>query len=239
MGAWVTALSAQASDMSGWLLMGLPGAYKKTRIGSQWSGVRMMKKAVDVVLLPDEAMTDSAIEANAELVRRFGRKIVLNKEDCLPHISLAMGCIDEKDIAAVENVLEEIAGKSSLEDLKVVGIKTATNSVGEKVSAFEVERTKKLQSLHEEVMEKVSPYLSYNVTADMIYGNEEIAETTLLWIKNYREKSSFANFSPHITIGYGEIKTGPFPVKFSPSNLALCHLGNHCTCRKILVSIKV
>jgi len=26
MGSWVTALSAQASDMSGWLLMGLPGA---------------------------------------------------------------------------------------------------------------------------------------------------------------------------------------------------------------------
>lgn len=25
MGSWVTALSAQASDMSGWLLMGLPG----------------------------------------------------------------------------------------------------------------------------------------------------------------------------------------------------------------------
>jgi len=26
MGSWVTALSAQASDMSGWLLLGLPGA---------------------------------------------------------------------------------------------------------------------------------------------------------------------------------------------------------------------
>ena len=26
MGSWVTALSAQASDMSGWFLMGLPGA---------------------------------------------------------------------------------------------------------------------------------------------------------------------------------------------------------------------
>jgi len=26
MGSWVTALSAGASDMSGWLLMGLPGA---------------------------------------------------------------------------------------------------------------------------------------------------------------------------------------------------------------------
>ena len=26
LGKWVTALSAQASDMSGWLLMGLPGS---------------------------------------------------------------------------------------------------------------------------------------------------------------------------------------------------------------------
>ena len=26
MGPWVTAMSAQASDMSGWLLMGLPGS---------------------------------------------------------------------------------------------------------------------------------------------------------------------------------------------------------------------
>jgi len=26
LGVWVTAVSAQASDMSGWLLMGLPGA---------------------------------------------------------------------------------------------------------------------------------------------------------------------------------------------------------------------
>ncbi|MBP5640389.1 MAG: hypothetical protein J6X55_12975, partial [Victivallales bacterium] len=26
LGSWVTAMSAQASDMSGWLLMGLPGS---------------------------------------------------------------------------------------------------------------------------------------------------------------------------------------------------------------------
>jgi 2'-5' RNA ligase len=199
----------------------------------------MTRYAVDVVLLPDKTMTDRAIEANAELVRKFGRKIVLNKENCLPHISLAMGCIDEKDIAAIKNILEEIASTSSLEDLKVAGIHTVTNPVGEKVSAFEVERTKKLQSLHEEVMEKLSPYLTYNITTDMIYGDEEVAETTLLWIKNYREKSSFANFSPHITIGYGEIKKGPFPIKFFPSKLALCQLGNHCTCREILASIKI
>ena len=36
MGAWVTALSAQASDMSGWLLMGLPGAIYLAGITNVW-----------------------------------------------------------------------------------------------------------------------------------------------------------------------------------------------------------
>ncbi|MHC4511396.1 MAG: sodium/proline symporter PutP, partial [Planctomycetota bacterium] len=36
MGSWVTALSAQASDMSGWLLMGLPGAVYLAGTGKVW-----------------------------------------------------------------------------------------------------------------------------------------------------------------------------------------------------------
>jgi len=199
----------------------------------------MVRKAVDIVLLPTEAMMEKTIEANKELVRKFGRKIVLNKENCLPHISLAMGCVGERDISAVEKVLKPVAEKSSLPELRVVAVRTTTNSVGEKVSVFEVEKTKELQLLHERVMDELGAYLSYNVTRDMLYRSGEIGESTLLWIKNYLEKSSFANFSPHITIGYGEIENLSFPIKFTASKLALCHLGNHCTCRKILVSIEI
>jgi len=39
MGSWVTALSAQASDMSGWLLMGLPGAIYLAGTGNVWIAV--------------------------------------------------------------------------------------------------------------------------------------------------------------------------------------------------------
>lgn len=38
-GAWVTALSAQASDMSGWLLMGLPGAVYMAGLGESWVAI--------------------------------------------------------------------------------------------------------------------------------------------------------------------------------------------------------
>ena len=198
----------------------------------------MGRKAVDVVLLPTEAMMDKAIEVNAELVEKFGKKIALNKENCLPHISLAMGCVDERDIAAIGKILQTIAKECSLGDLRVIGIRTTANSAGEKVSVFEVEKTKELQLLHEKIMEKLAPYLSCDVTGDMVYGTK-VEELTLHWIKNYREKSSFANFSPHITIGYGEINSFSFPIKFAASKLALCHLGNHCTCKKILTSIKL
>ena len=39
MGPWVTALSAQASDMSGWLLMGFPGSILAMGMGQVWIGV--------------------------------------------------------------------------------------------------------------------------------------------------------------------------------------------------------
>jgi len=39
MGLWVTALSAQASDMSGWLLMGLPGAVYLAGVGEAWIAI--------------------------------------------------------------------------------------------------------------------------------------------------------------------------------------------------------
>ncbi len=39
MGPWVTALSAQASDMSGWLLMGFPGSILALGMGQVWIGI--------------------------------------------------------------------------------------------------------------------------------------------------------------------------------------------------------
>lgn len=39
MGKWVVALSAQASDMSGWLLMGLPGAIYLSGLSESWIGI--------------------------------------------------------------------------------------------------------------------------------------------------------------------------------------------------------
>jgi len=199
----------------------------------------MARLAIDVVLLPSDEMTDYAIKVNRELLKTFDNKIILDRENCLPHISLAMGCIDEKDIPDIEEILRDIAKKYSFRGLRVVDVDAETTPAGKKVSCFKIEKTKELQLLHEEVMQRLAPYFTYDVTTAMLFSPPEVEQATLFWIKNYPEKSSFGNFSPHITIGFGETDKVEVPIKFAASTLALCHLGNHCTCRKVLVSTEL
>ena len=194
----------------------------------------MAKIAVDVVLIPSEEVTNRAIEANKELLKQYTNRIILDKNNCLPHISLSMGCIDEGYIADIEEILKSIAEKYNPGQLAIIGINIGTNSLGEKVSAFEVKKTERLLSLHKEVMRRMTPFFSYDVTAEMVFSPPTACESTLLWIKNYPEKSAFEKFFPHITIGYGQVDDFTFTAEFTASKLALYHLGNHCTCRKYL-----
>lgn len=84
MGPWVTALSAQASDMSGWLLMGFPGSLIAFGMGQLWIGIglaigttanwllvarrlrRFSKAAGDSITLP-QYLTNRFATANPSL----------------------------------------------------------------------------------------------------------------------------------------------------------------------------
>jgi len=200
----------------------------------------MNRIAVDIALLPDAAMTAEAIGANADLVERCGSEIVLDAKTCLPHVSLAMGAVEPSVIESVRKRLEGIAERHPVGELVVTGVVTSLNVRGESVSAFAIAKTKAIQSLHEQVMDALEPYGGYDVTEAMIYGTEAVAQTTLAWIRNFREKAAFAAYFPHITIGYGTVEQEMrFPMRFTAPRLAVCHLGNHCTCCKILASVRL
>lgn len=55
MGPWVTAMSAQASDMSAWLLMGLPGSIMAFGFGQMWIGIGLaLGTAANWILWPED-----------------------------------------------------------------------------------------------------------------------------------------------------------------------------------------
>ncbi|MHC4123724.1 MAG: hypothetical protein ACYSSI_09145 [Planctomycetota bacterium] len=198
----------------------------------------MAEKAIDIVLLPAEEMRGQAIAANRWLVDNFGSEIVLSEEGDRPHVSLAMGVMDENQAGQISEILEKIARKNPVKKLKATGIVIEENSKGQKISAVEIERTAALQKLHEDVMREAGGYLGYEVTSDMVLG-ENVLETTLNWIRNYRNESSFDKFWPHITIGYGQVMNFEFTGQFEVDKLALCRLGNNCTCREVLWGIEL
>jgi len=200
-------------------------------------GIPMSYKAIDAVLLPDERMTDFTIAANSELVQKSGSEIVFNKKDCLPHISLAMGCIKEEDISEIGKMLRQLVAITP-KSVKPVSIQKTRNSSGKIVSVIQIERTNELQKFHENISEVIRKYLTFDISEDMVAG-KHASETTLEWIRNYPVKSGYANYSPHITIGYGDLADRPLPKEFRISKLAICHLGNHCTCRENLWSAEI
>lgn len=67
LGAWVAAISAQASDMSGWLLMGLPGAVYACGTGQAWIAVGLFLGTVFNWLVISGRLRRYTIRANNSL----------------------------------------------------------------------------------------------------------------------------------------------------------------------------
>ncbi len=187
--------------------------------------------AVDVVLLPSEDMKDKVIKVNRKLLEISDNEIRLNKVNRLPHITLAMGCVRGEDIEEIDKILEHLADK-----FKTLHLKTSSNA--ESKAWFRIENNKNLQLLHETLMDKLSSYFTYDVTREMIYKSkdEEINDLTLNYIKDFPSKSSFENYIPHITVSSYDTDMVLPEVEFTASEIALCHLGNHCTARRVLLS---
>jgi len=199
----------------------------------------MAKIAIDIVLLPPEEIMDKAIEINQELLEKFPKKTILDKQKCIPHISLAMGVVEESKLSKVEEILREISKGFQPLSLTITNIKAGITPSGLKFCGFQIERTTELQALHETVMKKLQTICTYDVTLDMLYSKPTPEAVSLHWIRTYPTKSSFENFTPHLTIGCGETSSGEYSIKFTAVRLAICHLGNYCTCRKILSEVNL
>lgn len=195
----------------------------------------MNKIATDVVLLPSEETMEAALRLNQELLRRSGEKIVLDQHRSLPHLSLAMGALKGEDLPAAADLLEEIASHFPPIRLIFTGIHASPIATGETVATWKVELTAALQSLHETVFDRLRPLLTHDATAEDFIDFPDVESTGVDWVNRYPTAAALERFSPHITLGVGELEPNtPFPPRGTASRLALCHLGNYCTCRKIL-----
>ncbi len=196
--------------------------------------------AVDVVLLPPPEVAAAALTLNQKLIERYGdRSIVLDPFACLPHVSLAMRTIPRRSLPLLTAGFERLAGSSLPLDLCIEGAVAVTTDSGDVVSGINLEKSEPLLILHRSVMAQVNavPAEQCSPRAIAAEKNEAIAPFTCNYVNGYADHAAYDHYSPHITLGHGDVTalddiSVPAMARFT--TLAICHLGNHCTCREIL-----
>jgi len=200
----------------------------------------MKKTAIDIVLLPPLGIMDKALKINRMLNELSGSNtLVLDENSCIPHISVAMGTLNTAYIVEFYDSLADIAKKYLPYRAEYKGLATVKTSENEVFSGIDIIKDDCITELQEEIKDLLLSYNSDEITSDMVYpDNKKITEFTLNYSSGYLNNSTGDNFSPHITLGYGDVydlKNVPvIPSSFNCTGIAICHLGNHCTCKKLI-----
>jgi hypothetical protein len=193
--------------------------------------------ALGVVLLPPAPIMDIAIGANRTLLAgNPGGEIYLDRDDCPPHIPVAIFPARREDIPEITMKVDQIARRCSPMALTIDTIAKHRVRGGETISVFHIPRPAILQLFHKTVMKSIKPYVASPAGPGMFVG--AVNPNSLDCLFRFPKNSAYERYSPQITLGFGDlpelIPGIDFPIRFEATKAAICHLGGHCTCRRIL-----
>ena len=194
----------------------------------------MRNFAVNVAILPPDPIMNLAIQWNRELLKTQPTNIKLSKSHYLPHISMAMGCLREDRLGPARSLLQSIADRCQVFEMNMPRMQTVKAKSGESIITFDILLNQELRALHESIVNAFKPLLTQDANEAAINDAPPIASDALEWINQYIPNQCFDKFWPHITVGFGEAFPNFQPITFQGSHLAICHLGNYCTCTTIL-----
>lgn len=186
-------------------------------------------KAIDIAILPPKEISELCINLNQRLIGP--RNIKLNQTNQLPHITLLFGGVEDDKLHKIWNKVEQIT-----RDFKPIKLEIAKVRYGGS-TGLHLAKSESLVNLHTQLVNKISPLLSYNVTTKDFANPDTVFERSTTWVNNFLVNSARENYDPHITIGDGKLKEddlSQLPIKFTADKITLCHLGNLCTCTETL-----
>ena len=199
--------------------------------------------AVDIVLLPPPEVTEAAIQINRMLIEKTGDDAIRLDMACqLPHVSLAMGCIPGSALSRLFVPLDQMARRLLPLEIGIEGAVAVVTDSGDCVSGMNLAKEDSLFVLHRSVMAQLAGVATEKCTQASFIRDEgeELTPFTLGYVPEYGTLASYERYSPHITLGNGDVSTleemPELPERVTFSTLAVCHLGNHCTCRSVLWS---
>ncbi len=200
-----------------------------------------MSLALAVVLLPPSKITNLCIKLNQEAWKEGRASLRLGKE-VIPHICLAVGCMEEKSLAEI---------KKNLKSLNVKPIKTAIiekthfnnqeRGSPDNKACLKIKKTQELGALQKAVSKAVASFFFNRASSGMFFkeGEETISQSTINNVDHYMEKRGGKNYSPHISLKCWGFQNKKINLPFTIKTLAVFQMGEGCTCREKLFSTRL
>lgn len=194
------------------------------------------RMAIDVALLLPEPVNERVKAANAALLAERPEGFRFD-ESRLPHITLVQQFVRLANLPALIERVDPVLRAAPPLKLHVTGVGSSATA-----THFTIEPTPDLRHLHEALMDAVEPFEEAGGSAEAFFSDgfngeavrEPAREGDVAWVSQFRFHSSYARFSPHITLGIGPPPELREPFEFTADRVALCHLSRFCTCRVVL-----
>ena len=198
------------------------------------------KIAVDVVLLPPNDVIDKIIAINEQAATKNLSWGSLGKDDFLPHLSLAMGCVEHDSLETVKSVVEAVASKFAPMTIELFELYYAEMPNDAKMYCLRAKNIPELQQLHENLINELQQHFSYDCTKESLFSKpgEDVKEPD--YINKFYSSYSFEAFDPHVTLRIKEeVGKDALPITFTANEVAACHVGIMTTCRKNLFEVQM
>ena len=103
------------------------------------------------------------------------------------------------------------------------------------VAALRITRTPELLRLHANFMDEAKAISANDGDIEAFYAPDIPArDKDAEYVDNFRRRSSYSRYVPHITLGYGQPPVPDLFLDFACNEAGLFHLGRFCTCRRLL-----
>jgi hypothetical protein len=202
--------------------------------------------AIDVLINPDENAIKRAREVNARLLESMPQGWKLD-DTHQPHITTLQRYVRTSDLEGVYEGVEAVVNKTNIAALsnKVAGITHADwGFPGYGPTVLQVQVSPKVLDFQALLVTALKPFVESGGTAEAFVTDpgEVISPTIIDWVEAFvPNQIGDGKYFPHLTVGVDTfdhlkiIEAEPFDAfEVHPASVAVYHLGNNGTARKLL-----
>lgn len=198
--------------------------------------------AINVLLLPDAAMTGRVRELN-QVLQHSGAGFAFDATH-VPHLTLLQCYVRRPDLPAIEAAVGRVFRRVRPAGVELSATGYFASAIGDLSAAgISVGVNPALTRLHLDIVAAVTPFIRHGGTAAAFVDapKSETIGSTANYVDRFIAAASGTNFRPHVTVGldHAEIvrrfAAGPFtPFAFKIEGAAIYQLGDIGTARKQL-----